>query len=547
MRNPSAQPTAADESLPTGAARETQPPATGRAGSGVPWLDIILNGGIPRNRVCLVSGEPGTGKTTLGLQFLLEGARHGEQGLYITLAETKEELFGVARSHDFDLKGIEVFELLPEGADGDDYSPERDYTALHPGEVELGENLERIVDEVERLKPKRVVIDSLTEIRLLAREPVRFRRQIISLKNFLVRRGCTVYFIDTHGAEGNKDSQLATICHGVLRFERLSPEYGHERRRMEVAKMRGVQFHGGYHDYVIRKGGLVIWPRLVAAEHHVEYAMAPIASGVGELDTLMGGGPDRGTAMLAIGPAGVGKSTLCQQYCAAAAARGEYFAWFSFDERLETLFKRSNAMGLDLPGLQAAGKCSIEQVDPGTLSPGEFIQRVRRHVERFGARIVVIDSLNGYMNAMPGERFLMIQMHELLTYLSQMGVLSMIVVAQHGLLGGALEPPVDLSYLSDTVAYLRYFEHAGEVRRALSVIKKRGASHETTIRELRMEARGIRVGMPLREFRGVLTGEPTFDGEPNHLLANPTIGSVPAGATRDGKDGKGGRGDALRP
>ncbi len=488
----------------------------GRISTGMQWLDVILRGGIPERRVYLITGDPGTGKTTLSLQFLLEGVRNGETALFVTLAESREELEGVAVSHDWDISGIEIFEV----AAAEQGRPEQDYTALYPGEVELGESLDKIINVVEQVRPKRVVIDSLTEIRLLAREQVRYRRQIIALKNFLTSMGCTVYFIDDPASRGGTDGQLQTICHGVISMERMAPEYGRERRRMQVLKMRGVDFYGGYHDYVILKGGLVIWPRLVAAEHTRKYEMKPVSCGVPGFDGIMAGGPDLGTTMLIVGAAGVGKSTLCHQYAAEAARRGDYFAWFSFDERIETVLKRAEAMGADFGKLMAEEKCAIEQVDPGSLSPGEFIQRVRRHVEKFGAKIIVIDSLNGYLSAMPGERYLIIQMHELLSYLSKMGVLSLIVIAQHGLLGTQIDPPIDLSYLADTVVFLRYFEHSGEVRRAVSLIKKRGAPHERTVREFQIDRDGVRVGEPLRDFEGVLTGQPKYTGDAVPLLKN---------------------------
>lgn len=487
------------------------PLAEDRISSGSPWLDMILNGGLPPRRLYLLVGEPGTGKTTLGLQFLLSGAARGERGLFVTLAETRDELEGVAKSHGFDLSGIDIFEVG--GANGG--SPELDYTALHPGEIELGENLQKIVEAVQEKKPVRVVIDSLTEIRLMAREQVRYRRQIISLKSALTQAGCTVYFIDDPGwrGTGGGDNQLQTICHGVISLEKLAPEYGRDRRRLQVVKMRGVAFHGGYHDYIIRRGGMVVFPRLVAAEHTRRFPSDMITSEVPDLDRMLGGGPDRGSTMLVIGAAGVGKSSLCQQYCMAAARRGEHFTWFSFDERLTTLFKRSHSMGQNLEQLLHEQRAHIAQVDPGSLSPGEFIQRIRQQVERHQTRLVVLDSLNGYMMAMPGERFLIIQMHELLTYLSQMGVMTLLVVAQHGLLTPESTPPVDISYLADTVTLLRYFEFRGDVRRAISVVKKRGAAHETMIREFQITATGLKVGEPLTQFRGVLSREPAYSGE----------------------------------
>ena len=501
------------DSLATGASDETEPPAPGRIQTGIPWLDLILPGGIPENRAHLVVGSPGTGKTTLGLQFLLEGRARGERTLFITLAESRQELESSSASHDWDLDGIDILEVV---SSEEHDRPEQDYTALHPAEIELGESFDRMVETVQRVKPRRVVMDSLTEIRLLAREPVRYRRQIIALKNFLVGSGCTVLFIDD--PLGGQDGQLQTICHGVIAMEKLAPEYGRERRRLQVMKMRSVQFHGGYHDYTIRKGGLVIWPRLVAAKHGRKYPIEPVSSGVKGIDAMLGGGPDRGTSMLIVGAAGTGKSSLCSQYCLAAARRNDYFACFSFDERLATIQKRNSAMGLDLDAIIAAGRGHVEQVDPGELSPGEFMQRVRRQVEKFDARIVVIDSLSGYLAAMPGEQYLVIQMHELLTYLSRMGVLTLAVVAQHGLVGAQLGPTIDLSYLADTVVFMRYFEYAGAVHRAISVVKKRGARHEATIREAIITQDGVQLGDPLTEFQGVLSGEPQYIGGAAPLL-----------------------------
>lgn len=506
------------DAFSTGAPEETAPPAPGRVSTGVQWLDVVLAGGIPENRVHLIVGKPGTGKTTLGLQFLLAGRAIGQSCLYVTLAETRGELERVAQSHEIDLTGIEILEV---GAAGET-TPEQDYTALHPGEIELSENVSRIIAEVERLKPQRILIDSLSEFRQIGRENMRYRRQMTALKNFLINAGATVYLLDTCSHLGG---QLETICHGVIELERIAPEYGRERRRLQILKMREVAFHGGYHDYSIEKGGIVVWARLIASEHGRNYEMEPISSDVPELDQMLGGGPDRGTTMLTIGPAGAGKSSFCHQYCMAAMRRGEYFAWFSFDERLDTIFKRAKSMNADLRSLRDEGKCHLEQVDPGSISPGEFIQRVRRQVEKFNARIVVLDSLNGYLAAMPGEQFLVIQMHELLTYLAQMGVCTIIVIAQHGLLGSQTEPPIDLSYLADSVVHLRYFECQGGVRRALSVVKKRGSSHETAVREYQVSATGLKVGQPLFDFQGVLSGDSKFVGETTTLLDQKERGS----------------------
>ena len=476
------------------------------------WLDIVLKGGLPRGRLHEILGPPGAGKTTLGLQFLLDGVYNNESCLFVTLAQTEQELLDVAASHEMDLTGITIVDLVGVNEGGE---PEQDYTALDPAEVELGESFQRITEAVKEHKPKRVVIDSMTELSMLAHEPVRFRRQVMALKQFLMSQNCTTYLI---AVSSSSDAQMQTLCHGVIEMDRLNPEYGKERRQMRVVKMRGVEFHGGYHDYDILKGGLVVWPRLVASNHRQDFEREPLGCGVPELDHLLAGGLDRGTTGLIIGPSGVGKSSVCKQYAKQAAERGEYFVYYSFDERLETLHDRAMAMGLDLKKLEAERKCSVEQIDPGSISPGEFMQRVQRHTLKFNAKVVIIDSLNGYLAAMPGEKFLIIQMHEMLTYLSRMGVLSLIVISQHGILATDLNPPIDLSYLADAILFLRYFEHGGEVRRALSVVKKRGAPHEHTIRELKVIGAGIDVGEPLEEFEGVLSREPRFIGRSDDLM-----------------------------
>jgi circadian clock protein KaiC len=380
---------------------------------------------------------------------------------------------------------------------------------FHPSEVELSETTKSVLTEVERTKPSRVVFDSLSEMRLLAQIPLRYRRQILALKQFFIGRQCTVLLLDDRTSEVS-DLQLQSLAHGVVTLEQLAPEYGAERRRLRVVKMRGMRFRGGYHDFCIVPGGLVVYPRLIASEHRRPFETGQLKSGVEALDVLLGGGFDRGTSGLLMGPAGSGKSSIAIQYAHAAAERGERAVIFAFDESLTTLMARSAGLGANLQGHVEAGRLRVQQVDPAELSPGEFAHGVRRAAERDGAKVVVIDSLNGYLNAMPEERFLMIQLHELLTYLGQLGVVSLLVVAQHGLLGSAMQSPVDVSYLADTVVLLRYFEARGKLRRAISVVKKRSGAHEATLREMRMGAGGIWVGQPLEDFQGVLTGTPTF-------------------------------------
>jgi len=475
--------------------------ATGSAG-----LDNVLNGGFPANRLYLVEGDPGTGKTTLALQFLLEGVRRGEPVLYVTLSETKEELTAVARSHGWSLEGVGLHELVPAA---DSLKAETQYTIFHPSEVELGETTRAVIEEVERIKPRRVVFDSLSEMRLLARDPLRYRRQILALKQFFAGRKSTVLLLDDRTA-ADTDLQVQSIAHGVLMLEQLELDYGAERRRMRVSKLRGSRFRGGFHDFAIRTGGVEVFPRLVAAGRHMEFEPGSVASGVAELDALLGGGLDRGTATLFLGPAGSGKSSLAAHFAAAAAARGEPAAAFIFDEGVNTYLGRAAGLGTDLRAEVEAGRFKVQQVDPAELSPGEFAHSVCTAVEG-GVRLVIIDSLNGYLQAMPDERFLTAQMHELLTYLNQQGVVTLLVMAQHGFLGTGMSSPVDVSYLADTVVLLRYFEVAGAIRRAVSVVKKRTGRHEDTIREMRLSAaRGIEVGEPLTAFRGVLTGVPMF-------------------------------------
>jgi circadian clock protein KaiC len=474
------------------------------ASSGVEGLDDVLSGGFVPHRLYLVEGMPGSGKTTLALQFLLEGARCGESVLYVTLSETAEELRAVARSHGWSLDKIHVRELVPSE---EDLRPDDRYTLFHPSEVELGQTTRKILEEVERLRPTRVIFDSLSELRLLAGNALRYRRQILALKQFFSGRRCTVLLLDDRTST-EKDLQVQSIAHGVLMLEQLSPDYGAERRRLRVQKYRGVQFRGGLHDFVIRRGGLRVFPRLVASEHRPAPVRDKLASGIAELDQLLGGGIERGTSTLVTGAAGTGKSTLAAQFVAAAAERGQNSALFLFDENVDTLLTRANELGIPLEEPVRSRRVSLQQVDPAELSPGEFVQSIRAAVEERNASVIVIDSLNGYLNAMPGERFLIIQLHELLSYLGQKGVATILISAHYGLVGASMASPVDASYLADAIILMRYFEAAGEIRQAISVVKKRGGAHERSIREFRLSDGRIEVGPPLRNFRGVLTGVP---------------------------------------
>ncbi len=503
--------------LPSGGSAPPPGPASppGKVTTGVPGLDVVLNGGLVADRLYLVEGMPGAGKTTLALQFLSAGRSAGERCLYVTLSETAEELESVVASHGMTLSGIDVFELAAvEGAFGSG----REMTLLHPWEQELGDTIRLITDQVERIGPTRVVFDSLSEMRLLAQDPLRYRRQILSLKQFFAGRRATVLLLDDlTGSGGQQDLQLHSLCHGVVTLERLTLDFGAARRRMQVQKMRGSPFRGGYHDMVIRRGGLEVFPRLVASDHHAPFVGDPVPSGLPELDALLGGGPLRGTCTLISGPAGAGKTTLALQYAAAACARGERVALYEFDERVGTLLARSARQGLDLQAHIDSGLLLLRQIDPAEISPGEFAATVQREIEREGVRLIVIDSLNGYEAAMPQENQLILQMHELLSYLNQQGVATLLVSSQQGMVG-TMAPSLNVSYIADAVLLLRFFEAEGRVHKALAVLKNRGGAHENAIRELRVDDGGVRIGAPLTAFHGVLTGNPTYTGQMGPLL-----------------------------
>ncbi|SHF88090.1 circadian clock protein KaiC [Loktanella atrilutea] len=480
--------------------------------TGTPGLNEVLRGGLTPERLYLVEGTPGTGKTTLALKFLMEGRRAGDRSLYITLSETESELRAVAKSHGWTLDGINLFEMVAE----DEFSADHEQTLLHPSEVELGETVRGIIGLVERLDPARVVLDSLSELRLLAQNPLRYRRQILALKHFFSRRKCTVLMLDDRTSEPG-DLQLHSIAHGVISLEQLVSDFGSERRRLRIVKMRGVQYYGGYHDFSIEPGGICVYPRLVAADHGRSFTSEPVTSGLAALDALLGDGLFPGTNTLLAGPAGVGKTTTAVRCMIAALKRGQKAAYFLFDERLSTLMIRSKALGMDLQPFIDEGVLEIRQIDPAELSPGEFANAVRTAVERDQVNVVVIDSLNAYLHAMPSDNFLVLQMHELLSYLAQQGVVSLMILGQHGITGD-LRSDVDISYLADTVVMLRFFEAAGQVRKSISVIKTRTSDHERSIRELRIDERGIVIGDPIRNFTGILSGAPVYTPARGDLL-----------------------------
>jgi circadian clock protein KaiC len=496
---------------------DTPPTTAELCPTAVPGLDNVLGGGLPADCFYLVQGDPGAGKTTLALQFLREGQRRGERVFYVTLSETTAELEKVALAHGWSLEGIPLLEL---SAIESLVRPESQTTVFHPAEVELNAVTRRLLEETRRHQPTRVVFDSLSEFRLMAESPLRYRRQLLSLKQEFARFHSTVLLLDDKmdNAAIGSDPHVLSLTHGVIELEQMSPDYGRSRRRLRVLKLRGMPFREGFHDYHIQTGGLRVFPRLVAAEHHTPFRRESVPSGVDQLDTLLGGGLDRGTTTLVLGPAGTGKSTLALQYAAQLARNGECSALFAFDETRGLILSRAAALGLDIDTHVQNKTILVQQLDPAEVSPGEFMARIVEVVEG-GCRLVIIDTLNGYLNAMPGEKYLNMQLHELSAYLNQQGVLTIFVLAQHGLISRS-EAPVDLSYLADTVISLRYFEVAGAVRQAVAVIKKRSGQHERTIREFLLEpGRGIRVGEPLREFRGVLSGTPEYEGDSGRMLS----------------------------
>jgi circadian clock protein KaiC len=483
--------------------------------TGVAGLDDILHGGLPAGHVYLIEGDPGSGKTTLGIQFLLEGLLDDEAALYVTLAESREELQAVADSHDFDISKIEIFEVQPpeldqKGAD--------QYTVFHPSEVELVDVMQSILTKLEKTKARRIVFDSMSEIRMLARDPLRYRRQILSLKQFFVGRDCTVLLLDDRTGD-RSDTQLQSICHGAIRMEALPREFGPQRRQIQVLKLRASQFRGGAHDYEIEHGGLQVFPRLISAEHRPENIdRSELSSGIAELDRLFGGGVSRGSTSLFIGPAGCGKSTIATKFLQSAADRGERGIMFTCDETAESVLTRCRGLGIPLEKHCTKKMVQIQELHPVDLSPGEFIAQVRSDVEERGCRVLIIDSLNGLLNAMQGEHAMMVQLHELLSYLSHMGVTTFMVMAQIGVLGTQMGSPIDVSYLADNVLLFRYFEAQGAVRQAISVLKRRSGPHERSIRELRLSGQKIEIGESLRQFEGILTGVPKFVGDSKPLL-----------------------------
>jgi circadian clock protein KaiC len=490
-------------------------PEDKRVQTGISGLDEVMGGGLPSGHLYLIEGDPGAGKTTFSLQFLLQARKRGEPVLYITLSESIRELQAIAKSHGWSLDGIDLFEIMPSP---ESLLPDDQYTVFHPGDVELGETFKRIFDQVDAVKPARLVLDSLSEIRLLARDLSRYRRQILGLKQFFATRHCTALLLDDRPTGGRSDFTVMSTVHGAFSLERYPREFGAIRRRMQILKLRGIQFVNGFHDYEIKTGGLVVFPRLAATNHRPAEPEAGSVSGVEGIDRLLGGGLDRGTSTLIIGAAGSGKSSIAIQYAAAASERGDKALVFTFEEGLTTLFRRSQGLGLNLKQYIDRGLLRIRQLDPAELSSGEFVHEIRTAVEEQQVRVLVLDSVNGFLNATPGEQFLLAQLHEMLSYLNERGVVTILVMAQYGILGSSMSSPADISYLADTVILLRFFEAGGKVRKAISVVKRRSGGHEDTVRELRIGPDRITVGEPLTDFQGVLSGTPMYVGQIENLM-----------------------------
>ncbi len=479
-----------------------------RAATGVLGLDYLLRGGLPAHRVHLIEGHPGAGKTTLGIQFLLEGVRRGESCMYITLSETADELRANAASHGWSLDGIIIQEVQP----SENLRPEEQYTLFHPAEIELGDLAKNVFAAVEECRPVRVVLDSVSDMRLLARDSLRYRRQILGLKQFFVGRGCTVLLLNENAA-ADADPHIQSLSHGVIRLEQHNHDFGLVRRRLEISKLRGVAYVGGFHDFKIQTGGVAVYPRLETRRQIRGLPKQTLESGLSQVDLLLGDGVPMGTCTLILGPSGVGKSTLAGQYLCAAASNDLCAAAFLFDEQRATFISRSDALGMPMSKLVKEGAIKLAKIEPGTMSPGEFGHTVRKAVEDDAVKVVLIDSLTGYLTAIPEADAAIVRLHELTSYLASCGVATFLTVAQTGMLGPSMASPIDVSYIADTIFLMRFFEAEGQVRKALSVVKKRTGVHETSIREIGVEGGALKVGEPLTAFRGVLGGIPEYVGD----------------------------------
>lgn len=489
-----------------------------KCATGVKGLDEVLVGGLPRNYLYLLQGKPGTGKTTLALQFLLDGARTGERSLYITFSETKAELLAVARSHDWDLSGLDILEFSTFVTKN---AAETQNTLFHPSEIELNKVIGILFDQIKLINPDRIVFDSVSELRLLSDSSLRYRRQMLAFKEFFLNRGSTVIFLDDLTTEAG-DTHVQSIVHGVLLLEKFRAAYGAERRQFHIAKLRGVEFRGGTHDYLIKKGGVVIFPRLVSLEHNNVFEPETVDFGIKEMDCLLGGGLSRGSSNLILGAAGTGKSTIALSFARAAAEKGKRVFYFSFEERVGNLIARSENLHMGIQSYVDSGMIKIQKVDPAELTPGQFTDYVR-YANSEKTDVLIIDSLNGYIHAMPEQQFLILQLHELLSYLGNRGVITLLILSQSGVLG-SMQSPLDLTYLADTVILTRYFEAFGHIKKAISVIKKRTGAHEETLREYRVAKGGIEVGNILKDFSGVFTGVPVFEGDRSEMLKSDNIG-----------------------